>query len=201
MLQIREVKMYCWIFPLKEFYEFHSVSSMRVLFYGWVDYHFIVFVISMIYERRIEDPDRHLWCNALGEKCPNKEFFLVSIFLYSIRIQENTDKKKLRIWTRFTQWPFGKIAILQRAPPTMFGGTLNGPLFITEIIRFEKICFNNEIAIEKYLWSRRSLMTSYNLVRTSIPWRLDSLKVWLGHCQTNWIIFFWVQQEIPRQQF
>ena len=33
---------------------------------------------------------------ALRKKCPNTEFFL-------IRIQENTDKKKLRIWTLFTQ--------------------------------------------------------------------------------------------------
>ena len=34
----------------------------------------------------------------------NTEFFLVRIFLYSVRIQENTDQKKLRIWTIFTQW-------------------------------------------------------------------------------------------------
>ena len=33
----------------------------------------------------------------LREKCPNTEFFLVCIFL------ENTDQKKLRIWTLFTQ--------------------------------------------------------------------------------------------------
>ena len=32
-------------------------------------------------------------------KCPNTEFFLVRIFLYSVRIQENKDQKKLRIWT------------------------------------------------------------------------------------------------------
>ena len=38
------------------------------------------------------------------EKCPNTEFFLVRIFLYSVQIQENTDKKKLRIWTLFKQW-------------------------------------------------------------------------------------------------
>ena len=37
------------------------------------------------------------------EKCPKTEFFLVSIFLYSVRIQKNTDQKKLRIWTLFTQ--------------------------------------------------------------------------------------------------
>ena len=40
---------------------------------------------------------------TLREKCPNTEFFLVPIFLYSVRIQENTDQKKLRIWTLFTQ--------------------------------------------------------------------------------------------------
>ena len=33
------------------------------------------------------------------EKCPDTEFFLVHIFLHSVRIQENTDPKKLRIWT------------------------------------------------------------------------------------------------------
>ena len=40
---------------------------------------------------------------TLREKSPNMEFFLVFIFLYSVRIQENTDKKKLCIWTFFTQ--------------------------------------------------------------------------------------------------
>ena len=40
---------------------------------------------------------------TLREKCPNTEFFLVCIFLYSVRIQENTDQKRLRIWTLFTQ--------------------------------------------------------------------------------------------------
>ena len=52
---------------------------------------------------------------ALREMYPNMEFFLVRIFLYpteygdlrskfpySVRIQENTDKKKLLIWTLFT---------------------------------------------------------------------------------------------------
>ena len=41
--------------------------------------------------------------NTLREKCPNTELFLVRIFLYSVRIQENTDQKQLRIWTHFTQ--------------------------------------------------------------------------------------------------
>ena len=46
---------------------------------------------------------RKTFINSLREKCPNTEFLLVSIFLYSVRIQENTDQKKLRIWTHFTQ--------------------------------------------------------------------------------------------------
>ena len=29
----------------------------------------------------------------MREKCPNTEFFLVRIFLYSVRIQENKDQK------------------------------------------------------------------------------------------------------------
>ena len=63
-----------------------------------------------------------LWCSLIGlvpslqactrkhplrEKCPNMEFFLACIFLYSdwiqrftsVRMQENTDQKNLRIWT------------------------------------------------------------------------------------------------------
>ena len=37
------------------------------------------------------------WIISLREKCPNTEFFLVRIFLYSVRIKENTDQKNLRI--------------------------------------------------------------------------------------------------------
>ena len=40
---------------------------------------------------------------TLREKCPNTEVFLVRIFPYSDWIPENTDQKKLSIWTLFTQ--------------------------------------------------------------------------------------------------
>ena len=51
---------------------------------------------------------------TLCEKCPSTEFFLVRVFPrsrishirispYSVRMRENTDQKKLRIWTLFTQ--------------------------------------------------------------------------------------------------
>ena len=54
--------------------------------------------------------ESHSFTYSLREKCPNTEFFLVRIFLYSVQIQENTDQDKLRIckefciWTLFTQW-------------------------------------------------------------------------------------------------
>ena len=45
---------------------------------------------------------------ALCEKYPNAEFFLVRIFLYLVRIQENTDQIKFRLWALFTQWEKNK---------------------------------------------------------------------------------------------
>ena len=39
-------------------------------------------------------------------ECPNTEVFLIRIFLYSVRIQENADQENLRIWTLFTQYIF-----------------------------------------------------------------------------------------------
>ena len=33
-----------------------------------------------------------------------RSFFLVGTFPFSVRMGENTDQKKLRIWTLFTQW-------------------------------------------------------------------------------------------------
>ena len=50
--------------------------------------------------------------NSLREKCPNTEFFLVRILLYLEKIQENTDQKKLRIWTLFTKWFLKKFQTL-----------------------------------------------------------------------------------------
>ena len=63
-----------------------------------------------MFDRILNTP--HFSCNhenssfrKLAEKtCPNTEFFLVRIVLYSVRIQENTEQKKLRIWTLFTPW-------------------------------------------------------------------------------------------------
>ena len=55
----------------------------------------------------------------LREKCPNAEFFLVRIFLYLVRIQKIRTRKKLRIWTLFTQWPYLVKYIYWWAPYTL----------------------------------------------------------------------------------
>ena len=47
---------------------------------------------------------------TLHEECPSTEFLLICIFPYSFRIRENTDQKKLRIWTLFTQCNFKTVS-------------------------------------------------------------------------------------------
>ena len=51
-----------------------------------------------------ENMQNDVFERILLEKCPNTESFLVRIFLYLDWIQENTEQKKLRIWTLLTQW-------------------------------------------------------------------------------------------------
>ena len=41
---------------------------------------------------------------TLRKKCPNTEFFLASIFPYSVLMWKSTDQKKLRIGAFLTQW-------------------------------------------------------------------------------------------------
>ena len=45
----------------------------------------------------------HVLVAVVGGKCPNTEFSLVHIFPYSARVRKNTDQKKLRIRTLFTE--------------------------------------------------------------------------------------------------
>ena len=44
------------------------------------------------------------YLQRLRKKCPNMEFSLVRIFLYSDWMQENAGQKNLRIWTFLMQW-------------------------------------------------------------------------------------------------
>ena len=77
------------------------------------------------------------WKMLLREKCPNTEFILVSIFLYSnwIQIQKNTDQKKLHIWTLFCQCAI-----------TQLTDFLNGPMvdllsYCHIILHWEQVTF------------------------------------------------------------
>ena len=70
---------------------------------------------------------------ALREKCPNTEFFLVRIFLYSVQIQENTEQKNICIWTLFMQWQFITI------------------FWIEALFLFEKLAINaSKLSIQVY---------------------------------------------------
>ena len=75
-----------------------NLALLQLLRNRWrrkrVVYYFLQFSFSS-YHLKLKLP--------LRGKCPNTDFFLARIFLYSVRIQENTDQKKLRIWTLFTQ--------------------------------------------------------------------------------------------------
>ena len=51
-----------------------------------------------------------IFCCHVREKCPNTEVSLVSIFLYSVQIQENADQKKtLYLNTFYMQYASNKL--------------------------------------------------------------------------------------------
>ena len=57
---------------------------------------------ELIKRKKLRKDNRRI--QSLYEKCPNTIFFLLRIFLYSVRTQETTDQKKDRIWSLSTQW-------------------------------------------------------------------------------------------------
>ena len=57
----------------------------------------IIYINEKIPRKALTMNVNSVWHNPLREKSPDTEFFLV-------RMRENTDLKKLRIWTLFTQW-------------------------------------------------------------------------------------------------
>ena len=59
-------------------------------------------MIWILYPSSCQTRNSRVPRKSLREKCPNTEFFLVRIFLYS-------DQKRLRIWTLFTQWRLWRI--------------------------------------------------------------------------------------------
>ena len=94
---------------------------------------------------------------ALREKCPNTEFFLVRIFPHSaeygeillisphlVWIRENTDHKKLRVWTLFTQWWFKNMFdVNNKDTRTVLASVLKYLLIILKIFKAFFCCFYN----------------------------------------------------------
>ena len=78
--------------------------------------------------------------STLREKRPTTELFLVRISLYSVRIQENTDQKKLRTWTLFTQ-----CLSLGIFPNRKFGSFYGGISLVTPLKHF---CSSNQRHLE-----------------------------------------------------
>ena len=85
---------------------------------------------------------------SLHEKCQNTEFFLVRITEillispYSALMRENTDQKKLRIWTLSTQWMFSffiSISILFSVLLLLCVSTRTSVFLLKNIICFQKI--------------------------------------------------------------
>ena len=77
--------------------------------------------------------------DSLREKCPNTECFLVRIFLYSVRIQENTDQKKFRIWTLFTQCFTLKNLALKKLVTVKHFGKLSIHTSVIKIVNLLKL--------------------------------------------------------------
>ena len=112
-LHVDAIQLYCS-------YYFHNYQKLNFIFYcshflslsfcvcteitcrfGNIKYKGGVTVRSQVMTGFVIIPEYYTF--SVREKCPHTEFFLVPIFLYSVRIQENTNQKKLRIWTLFTQ--------------------------------------------------------------------------------------------------
>ena len=73
--------------------------------------------ISKLVNWVISDPMVHKHC---VKSVQIRSFFLVHIFPYSVRMWENMDQEKLRIWTFFTQWKVWKTENLLTASLWLF---------------------------------------------------------------------------------
>ena len=80
---------------LRKFQNILPISALLTIYKCFVRSH--LNYGDIIYDQAFNNSFHKKLNPLLREKCPNTEFFLV-------RIQENTDQKKLRIWTLFTHY-------------------------------------------------------------------------------------------------
>ena len=126
---------------------------------------------------------------TLREKCPNTEFLLVRIFLYS-------DQKKLRIWTLFTQCQcslFLNFFWYSAAPYTKPSQYLHVQSISRHIITICEICSKLTMNTPEWHHWRRSgvLIVSLNRFHTlswCVHWWLRTSKRWVKIIvHVNWI--------------
>ena len=81
---------------MRERIQFYTILNFEtfVICIMLVEYHIY---INIRFENNAKNI--HVKEIAMREKCPNTQFFLVRIFLYSVRIQKSADQKRTRIWT------------------------------------------------------------------------------------------------------
>ena len=88
---------------LRDYHNLIANNRTRTFFKCLTWYEIVHGTAKYMYDVFVSNGNSFYQYCALYKNCPNTEFFLVRIFLYSVRIQENTNQKKLRIWTLFTQ--------------------------------------------------------------------------------------------------
>ena len=94
---------------------------------------------------------------SLREKCPDTEFFQVRVFLHSDWIWDNTDQKKICIWTLFTQ------CLLQKAELAI----RNFFIKFEQIRRKQYEKFQGKFLRNRESWLMISSITIYSSARSS----------------------------------
>ena len=96
-----------WEYPKFAYFSSHTFSLHMFLTCG-----------ALLFSKQIFKSLKINNFHTLFKKCPNTEFFFWSVFSCirtkygdllrkyqcSVRMQENTNQKKIRIWTHFTKW-------------------------------------------------------------------------------------------------
>ena len=95
-------------------FQHHDLSLLQLLLCSWYQL-FLCQFLSSANELFLKGSSIQVGCTSYPTDRQNisdqksvqiRIFFLVRIFLYSVQILKNTDQKKIRIWTHFTQCIF-----------------------------------------------------------------------------------------------
>ena len=138
---------------------------------------------------------------ALREKCANAEFFLVvfshvrteygeirSISTYSAQMLENTDQKKLRIWTLFMQcWSYTHRGVFKALWNIPDGAFHQNSSWLTAVICFYKKLYLNIRQGCEYGADSRKVITKV-LICISSNWEFCCFVVQFLSCKPQLLI-------------